>query len=350
MAERIDHGPVQCCSYRARCLGHHAAGRLADYFKPFTISPPYYVVSDQARLVNLIGLERRWTLLHETTPFLRLGWRHQIRLSACSWIAPTLRLPVDLCSLLDFRGWHHGYYHWFLDCLPRLLAAEHHRQRTGAEVKILVPAKLQPWLSESLLCMGWNSRTQIPADSNGRFNNIRPHRLIASSSHRHQHATAAPFDALSPPTLKQIRTRLAPMAQKAAAASLSTRRLFISRRGAISRRIINEDEIMPTLVRHGFSCIELERHSLSTQVALFAEATHSITMHGAGLTNLIHACGGSLLELFARGHGIRPEYFQIAGINHMDYFFHVCDSINPSHDVILDPGIVEEFLAATLDP
>jgi capsular polysaccharide biosynthesis protein len=154
-----------------------------------------------------------------------------LRLCARSCLPASANIGSDLCSLLDFRGWHSLYYHWFLDCLPRILAAEHHLQLTGRPCTFLVPHQLTAWQNESLHRLGYGGSDRMLRHSPQRHTNIRTPCLIAFSSHRHQHATQAPFDALS--------------------SHLSTR---------------------------GFSSIDLQGLSLTQQIALFRNASHIIAL------------------------------------------------------------------------
>jgi capsular polysaccharide biosynthesis protein len=70
-------------------------------------------------------------------------------------------------------------------------------------------------------------------------------------------------------------------------------RLYISRRKATLRRIVNESEIIPILEAHGFETVLCEDLSLAEQIGLFAKTTAVIGAHGAGLTNLIYCDPGS---------------------------------------------------------
>lgn len=77
-----------------------------------------------------------------------------------------------------------------------------------------------------------------------------------------------------------------------------TRRLFIGRRGATRRRVLNEDQLCQHAARHGFERLELEGRSIAEQARLFAEAAFVIAPHGAALTNLLFATPqASVLEL-----------------------------------------------------
>ena len=77
-----------------------------------------------------------------------------------------------------------------------------------------------------------------------------------------------------------------------------TRRLYISRVGSERRPLLNEAEIVALLGMHGFEAVQLDGMSVREQVLLFAEASHIVAPHGAGLTNLLFCTPGvTVLEL-----------------------------------------------------
>ena len=188
----------QPCSYSLSNAWAQPLGRLEPYIHPFTIPPQRYVEASGAHLVSMIGMAKPCRILHETTPFLRLGARKACLLAAKSYLQATETISDAVVPLVDFRGWHQGFFHWFLDVLPRVLVAEQHHQRTGAQVRLLVPERLTAWQSESLARLNSPVVSLLPFKPRARGTNIRCQSLIAAASHRHQHATEAPFAAISP--------------------------------------------------------------------------------------------------------------------------------------------------------
>jgi hypothetical protein len=336
----------QDCHYGILNPWSQPLGRIADFLTPFTLPPLYYVEAPQAHLVSLVGVVRPFQILHETTPFLRLEGLRALRLACRAHLPASARVPGILCSLVDFRGWR-GYFHWFLDFLPRVLAAEHHSRNTAAPVKFLVPASLTSWQAESLARLKIPDDARIAHDPSAGRSNILAQVLLAASSHRHQHCNGAPFDAISPLTVRELRQRLHRSTDDSLARELP-RKVFVSRRGANSRRISNESEVSAYLESKGFASIQLEKLSLAEQIVLFRHATHVIALHGAGLTNLIHADRCAVLELFPSGHGIRPDYYQLASIHDLPYFFRALPSLNGNHDVQIAISMLDDFLALTL--
>jgi hypothetical protein len=64
-----------------------------------------------------------------------------------------------------------------------------------------------------------------------------------------------------------------------------TRKIFISRNDAPARKLINAEEIFMAL--QGWETITLTGMSTKKQIELFSSASHVMSTHGAGLTNLL---------------------------------------------------------------
>jgi capsular polysaccharide biosynthesis protein len=105
----------------------------------------------------------------------------------------------------------------------------------------------------------------------------------------------------------------------AAAAGPPRRRLFISRRGAGSRRCLNEAALMARLAPLGFERLDLERLTVRGQLEAFASAAVVVGAHGAGLTNLVACRAGATLVELLPGDGPFSHYFLMAsclGLRH----------------------------------
>lgn len=113
----------------------------------------------------------------------------------------------------------------------------------------------------------------------------------------------------------------------------SGRRLFVSRRNAKRRRILNESDLMAMLDRYGFEPIAFEDYSIGQTAQIMAGASHIVSPHGAGLANLIFAAPGArVLELY-NAH-LSPEYWQICTQGGLEY--HAVETLGPD-GTYLDP-------------
>ena len=146
---------------------------------------------------NLVGVDRRRRIVEETLHLKEIDGRLRRKLRLRSLLPPQERLTGSVCSLVDSRQWSGSYYHWFLDCLPRLIAADHYSHRFGEPTRVIVPAILNPWQEASLHLLGIAPERRIRHCPVGR-GGLRVERLIASVAHRWQRRGDAPFDAVSP--------------------------------------------------------------------------------------------------------------------------------------------------------
>jgi hypothetical protein len=67
--------------------------------------------------------------------------------------------------------------------------------------------------------------------------------------------------------------------------STNNRKIFISREDALLRKLTNAEELFMFL--KGWEIITLSKLSIKEQIKVFAEASHVMSTHGAGLTNLL---------------------------------------------------------------
>ena len=67
----------------------------------------------------------------------------------------------------------------------------------------------------------------------------------------------------------------------------ANRKIFISRKDATSRTIINESELIKFFKSSNFEIINLSEKSFIDQIKIFNSAKLIVAMHGAGLTNLL---------------------------------------------------------------
>ena len=65
----------------------------------------------------------------------------------------------------------------------------------------------------------------------------------------------------------------------------SSRKIFVSRENAKTRKLLNAEELLIAL--KGWEIVKLEEMSIKEQFKTFAEATHILATHGAGLINLL---------------------------------------------------------------
>ncbi|MCT7961749.1 glycosyltransferase 61 family protein [Laspinema sp. D1] len=218
-------------------------------------------------------------------------------------------------AFLSVRGGN-TYYHWMADLLPRLKLL----QLSGIKIDkidfFVVNSCHLTFQRQTLNLLG-----------------IPTHKIIQNSQNPHIKAPnlivpSLPGDVglMSPWTCQFLREAFL---DKAATQGLQTpARIYISRRHASYRRILNEEETIARLSPYGFVPIVLESLSFLEQVALFANAKAIIAPHGAGLTNTVFCNSKTqLIEIFSPDM-VSVNYWVVSNIIGLDYAYLIGESLD----------------------
>ncbi len=104
------------------------------------------------------------------------------------------------------------------------------------------------------------------------------------------------------------------------------RKIIITREGALNRNIENQEQMLMAL--KGWETVNLEKLTIEEQVKTFAEATHIVSPHGAGLTNLLWCKEGTnVIELTHEaffGKKVYPVLSHHLGLKHTVL---LCDTV-----------------------
>lgn len=110
------------------------------------------------------------------------------------------------------------------------------------------------------------------------------------------------------------------------------RRIFVSRNPKRGRVILNFAAIKIVLDKYGFEVVECDDMTVQQQAELFRNASHTIGIHGAGLTNIIYRRGRpmTMLDIFSKDY-FNPVYFWLCQQYGYDYHSMVAgESDNPT--------------------
>jgi Glycosyltransferase 61 len=207
------------------------------------------------------------------------------------------RLAGDIYSLLSL--WATEFYHWFHDVLPRLETAMPH---LPSDTRFLINSSPKPWQLDSLTAAFGIGADRLEIQPSGMHTRVE----------RLWFATPLGHSSLgSGAVVRKVANRLRHQFKAADSIQKANRRIYISRAKAAFRRIVNENEITPSLQEHGFETVLCEDLSLQEQVRLFGKATAIVGGHGAGLTNVIYCEGGSFVGEICID-GVPPAYFVMA--------------------------------------
>ena len=309
--------PSVCVMSNARLIGDRATGFSADgQLITQTAVPSFYGLEQSSSIRAMI----RNALVG--TPLL-----------------PTSKLPTFNEAFSLVNPWSHNYFHWLIDCLPRLEGCEYYRAQTQRRPKLIVPQSLSAWQADSLRLIGYSPEDCIHWTGEGAL----VERLVVSSFRRDS------LSVLSPAACRWLRDRLVPSVPLSRH-PLSTN-IVISRRKATGRRLVNEDQVMQLLSPLGFVAYTLEEMSFAEQVALFAQAKTIVSPHGAGLVNMIFSEGARVVELFSSP--VNPIFFTLANALDFEYACIPCQARSKKYnskrnDILVDISALKSVMEKLL--
>jgi len=234
-----------------------------------------------------------------------------------------------------------NYYHWLIDLLPRvgLLGLT----KGGFELfeRLLINGRRGPYELQSLAAAGAPLEKVWYVDARHRF---QLEEAIIPSMNQFSRAIA-PWKI---DMLRALRGSLP-------GAHIYTKRVYVSRRRAAIRRVVNERELEKVLRAANFTLVELETKSWKEQVAAFANAEVILAPHGAALANIAFCKPGTLVaEISTRG-GYKDFYLQLAAAARLRYRLIEAQPRTPlsdsplrpleNEDLIVDLPAIEEFFA-----
>jgi capsular polysaccharide biosynthesis protein len=122
--------------------------------------------------------------------------------------------------------------------------------------------------------------------------------------------------------------------------------IYISRKFAANRRIINEESLLPVFKKFHIDVFYSEHHSFQEQVKKFYSARCIIGPHGAGLTNTMFSKPGSfIVELAAENMGIHYMTSCLGmGLNYQKMFCQFVQMDNFNSDMVANALEVEKLL------
>ena len=98
------------------------------------------------------------------------------------------------------------------------------------------------------------------------------------------------------------------------------RLIYISRKDAPYRKIINEEEVEDYLREIGFEIVQMSELPFLEQVKICAEAKIVVGPHGAGLSNIIFCRDAKVLEIFSPSY-VNECYWSLINIDGAEYYY-----------------------------
>jgi capsular polysaccharide biosynthesis protein len=280
--------------------------------EPTTISPAHgETFSTPARAVAVIEHGRvafdygvvispEHKLLADVSP--QLGAPPELHEALYRWrLPPVTKINASLAVISTTA--HQRYFHWMFDALPRIGIL----RQAGVESAFFLANQALPYQRETVARLG-----------------IDPAKIIAPRPDTHIEAERLIVPSLpgtigypTPWSIEFLRSNF--LGPGEGASGRPHRRLYVSRRDAQTRRILNEQDLVEQLRRRGFEEVILDGVSVADQVELFAKAAIVVGPHGAGFTNAVFCQPGSALVEIIPDSYFNPCFEVLAGLHDLRY-------------------------------
>lgn len=215
-----------------------------------------------------------------------------------------------------------NFCHWLVDNLPRLAAAGH--SLNSPDFFVATRVLNASYQIETLEMLGISRDRIIQLD---HYQSVRARTLLVTSdTYRMPH----PCFKCAPWALDFLKARFLTAVQEEPVLKrvLSpSRKIYVSRKDAPGRMIINDDELFDQLRKRGFRKVILSELTVSEQISVFQSATHLVSLHGAGFAHLAFSQKNTkVVEIFPGTYGT-PAFYLLAAAQDMRYATYVSNDV-----------------------
>lgn len=176
-------------------------------------------------------------------------------------------------------------YHWFIDSLSRIYLLQKYADK---ELTILIHKTASDFQKKTLeFCISekWKIE-ELETTLNLEIKKfVFPSFLCKENS-----------GFLDPEVLKFLKDKIISGYTNDSKKKSKVRRIYVSRKNASIRTIQNEVELIEFLSKYGFETIYAEKLPYGEQVELFQQAEIIVSIHGAGLTNIMFSDKPTVIE------------------------------------------------------
>ena len=223
-------------------------------------------------------------------------------------IGPVRRVPGQSAVIATYAG--RGYYHWMIDVLPRLeliRLAGHNFEEID---HFIVNCYITSYQIETLKAL-----------------NIPHEKLVLTQLNRHLSVENLILPSLTnvyhtvPCWACDFIRKSFLVADAGHQLRSSRRRIYISRRIASQRRVINEVALIKLLKKRSFDIVVLEEMTVAEQAKLFNNASVVVGPHGAGLTNLLFCQPLTQVLEIINPRAVSLMFWTIASHRKLKYYY-----------------------------
>jgi hypothetical protein len=208
--------------------------------------------------------------------------------------------------LLAFDDWSNWHYHWFCDVLPRLYSIKDLLK----DYILLLPN------SEYVKSVGLESLTFFGLNPAG-IEFINELELV-----RARNLSIITHTCLTGYTNDKILLQMQAFIETKINYRSVTKKLYVTRENAKYRKVLNESAVLEIVKENGYEVVKFEEMNWREQVLNASSAQSIVSLHGAGLTNMIFMSKGSSVLEFRRDKIFHNQCFwHLASALKLNYYY-----------------------------
>lgn len=187
-------------------------------------------------------------------------------------------MPAGSDYVCAKQTWDANYGHWIVDTLPRMLNLA--RFVLPGTAKYVLNGNRSPAMkkvfSDSLGILGVSDEQLVWTD----------HRPVHFDELVYATPMSIPPLIKSPLSIRNLESMTDMVPESVRSRFEGMQKIYLSRNRYPRRKLLNEEELLPTIKSQGYSVIYPEELSFLEQIALFSQATHVVGNMGAAFSNL----------------------------------------------------------------
>ena len=231
---------------------------------------------------------------------------------------------------IGINCWSFNYFHWMTEVLPSIIAI--HKIRNNTTVILSCSSVSYPFILNSLnfFSIPYYIMNKNEVVSVAKLYAIK---LPAIAKYNEPFLAEMKFE-----FIKKLNIDISIVPYK---------KIYISRRNANMRKVINEEALLKMLNKYDFEFVCLEDFNLENQIRLLSISKTVISSHGAGLTNILFMQPNQkVIELKADNNDYWC-FYSLAQLAKLDYNYLLCKGEIENHrlaNIEVDLKVLENLL------
>lgn len=280
-----------------------------DFIHLEEIIPPVYLIEIDNAYVSPFGVVYKNGLVVKESVYSMFN-PNSYYLSFYKKLLLNKIIKLEGDAAIAHNSYFQNYYHWLLEAMPRLFLLKDQ----AAQLKLILNVNSPGFVKQYAALFGFKEIIYVGDDKL-----VKTDKIVFSTF------TSRGL-AMYEPIIKDMVQWL--FAKNDIKENPNpTKNIFITRKNAKYRRLLNEDEVIAYLSSKGFKIVTLENLTIKEQMQLFADSKCVIGTQGAGMANMIYSTHGKILITIIHEEHPDDAYYNQTSINNTACYYFQCKGV-----------------------